>query len=122
MQVADLALDIIGSPDWVLRTIALVLALGFPVSLVLAWAFELTPEGLSKNVENSDARDRLPPNRGNTVIIGLMALAVGFLFVDRYFLPASETDIAPGEDSEVPYEVLSNSVAILPFENLSVDL
>ena len=47
-QVADLVLDNIEAPDWVMQAIMLVLAIGLPLALILAWAFELTPEGIKR--------------------------------------------------------------------------
>ena len=48
-QVAQLALETFGTPDWVLQTIVLLLGLGFPIALVLAWAYELTPGGIKSD-------------------------------------------------------------------------
>jgi hypothetical protein len=48
-QVADLVLESIGAPDWVMQTILLVLALGFPVVVFFSWAYEVTPEGTALN-------------------------------------------------------------------------
>ena len=48
LQIADLVLENIGAPDWVMQTLMLVLALGFPVVLLFSWAFELTPEGIKR--------------------------------------------------------------------------
>ena len=48
IQVADLVLENIGSPDWVMQTIMLVLALGFPVVVFFSWAYEVTPEGIKR--------------------------------------------------------------------------
>ncbi|MDG1389073.1 MAG: hypothetical protein P8P79_11610 [Halioglobus sp.] len=45
LQVADLVFDIIGTPDWAIRTIAAIMALGFPLVLFFSWAYEVTPEG-----------------------------------------------------------------------------
>ena len=50
-QVADLALESFGAPAWVMQTILLVLLIGFPLALFLAWAFELTPEGIKRDDE-----------------------------------------------------------------------
>ncbi len=51
LQVADLMIDNIGAPDWLFRAILLVLALGFPLALIFAWAFEMTPEGIKRDHE-----------------------------------------------------------------------
>ena len=51
VQVADIVLENIGSPDWVMQTIMLVLALGFPVVVFFSWAYEVTPEGIKRESE-----------------------------------------------------------------------
>ena len=48
VQVADLVTENIGSPDWVMQTIMLVLALGFPIVVFFSWAYEVTPEGIKR--------------------------------------------------------------------------
>jgi hypothetical protein len=54
-QVAELALDSFGAPDWVMKTLLLLLALGLPIAVLFAWAFEMTPEGVKreKDVDRS---------------------------------------------------------------------
>jgi len=45
-QVADLALEAFAAPAWVMKTVLLLMLIGFPLALILAWAFEKTPEGI----------------------------------------------------------------------------
>lgn len=59
-QVAELALDSFDAPAWVIKAVLLLLALGLPVALFFAWAFELTPDGIKKK-KMSIAVSRLPP-------------------------------------------------------------
>ncbi|MCP5347136.1 MAG: hypothetical protein R3F41_14230 [Gammaproteobacteria bacterium] len=99
IQIAGEILPTFEAPIWVNQVIILVLALGFPVAIILAWAFELTSEGIAKSTETPDLSGA-GPNQGNhSVLIGLMALAVGFLFIDRYL-------IAP-QGSSVPFNSVS---------------
>ncbi len=63
LQVADLIVPILGVPEWSSKLIFLLLILGFPISLILAWAFEMTPEGLKKE-KTSIAASRLPMKPG----------------------------------------------------------
>ena len=71
-QIADLLIDNIGAPDWVMKTLFVVLALGFFLSLFFAWAFEMTPEGVRKT-ESDD--NQQPPSSSKwfevAVVIGL---------------------------------------------------
>lgn len=63
VQVADLVLENIGAPDWVMQTIMLLLALGFPLVVFFSWAYEVTPEGIKREAERT-ARSRSPMSPG----------------------------------------------------------
>ena len=95
-------------PNWVVRVIVVLIVIGFPIALVLAWAFELTPEGL-KRTEEADAAKQHSRNRvWIYVVIIAGALSVGLFFLGRYTAP----DVA---------NLPAKSIAVLPFENLSSD-
>ncbi len=122
-QVAELALDSFDAPGWVIKAVLLLLALGLPVALFFAWAFELTPEGLKKE-KDVDRSQSIATNTGrklNTLIIGVLVIAVGMLLVDK-FLPQSEQSapvaaaVAPAETKAVTE---TNSIAVLPFVDMS---
>lgn len=122
-QVAELALDSFDAPGWVIKAVLLLLALGLPVALFFAWAFELTPEGLKKE-KDVDRSQSIAPNTGrklNTLIIGVLVIAVGMLLADK-FLPQSE-ESAPVSAAEAPAETKpvaeTNSIAVLPFVDMS---
>ncbi|MEX0962504.1 MAG: hypothetical protein WDZ52_00480 [Pseudohongiellaceae bacterium] len=86
IQVADTLLPAFEAPDWVLRVFALVVILGFPLAILLAWAFELTPAGI-KATSHVAPGESIAPQTGlmlNFAILGLVVLAVGFLLLDRY--------------------------------------
>ncbi len=76
LQVADLIVPILGVPEWSSKLIFLLLILGFPISLILAWAFEMTPEGLKKgkDVDRSQSITSQTGRRIDFVIIGSLAL------------------------------------------------
>ena len=131
-QVADVAFPALLLPDWVLRAFIAFLVLGFPVALLLAWAFELTPEGMKRShkIEATESITHVTGRKIDFAIIGTLVLALGFVAVDQYVLEeTSETETVAGEIVEPPSsvvvdeqrEVLPNSVAVLPFENLSLD-
>ena len=113
-------------PAWVLRVVIIVLAVGFPIALVIAWLFELTPEGLKRSSE-VDAAQSITPITGrklDRVLIGILALIVVAFAVDRFVLerPAKIPEIASAPvTAPKATDVLPNSVAVLPFENLSPD-
>src|SRR5215467_7563484 len=84
MQVASQIFPFFDIPNWVVRLVVLLLISGFPIALIIAWAFEVTPEGI-KRTEAADAAGQR--SRGNAwiyiVLIGA-ALSVGLFFVGRY--------------------------------------
>ena len=95
-QVADLALDSFNAPEWVVQTILTVLALGLPLALFFAWAFELTPEGIKKE-KDIDRSESITPKTGrklDRLIIGVLTIALGYFVVDKFFLGTSTTDSA----------------------------
>ena len=98
-------------PNWVVRVIVLLIVIGFPIALVLAWAFELTPEGL-KRTETADAAHQHSRSRVwiYVVIVG-GAISIGLFFLGRYTVQRASTNAV----------VTNKSIAVLPFENLSDD-
>jgi len=82
LQVADVVLDNIEAPTWVFQAILLLLVIGFPVAIIFAWAFELTPEGLKKekDVDRSESITHITGRKLDFVIIGVLVVAVGVLF------------------------------------------
>ena len=113
LQVADVVLNNIEAPDWVFQTILLLLIIGFTVALILAWAFELTPEGLKKgkDVDRSKSITHVTGRKLDFTVIGLMAVAILYLVVDNYVL--EQTPLVPSE------EIADKSIAVLPFVPLS---
>ena len=119
----------------------MVLLVGFPLALIFAWGFELTPEGIksTKSVLPAESITHTTGQKLNYSIITLLSLVVLFLLIDNYLiedgsqtstraaLEDAESGSQPGEmaapvmDEEPQREVLPNSVAVLPFENLSPD-
>ena len=86
LQVVDVVLPILELPDWVARLVLLLLAVGFPIVLIFAWAFELTPEGI-KRERDVDRSQSITPQTGrklDRVVIGILAVAVIVLLLDRF--------------------------------------
>lgn len=120
-QAGDLAADNLAFPDWFMPMLLVVLALGFPIAAFLAWAFELTPDGVKKT-EEVDRDASITPSTGrrlNYFIIAALALAVVLLLADRFRTTVPPAATEPGQ-SAVRIE-LDKSIAVLPFSNLSAD-
>jgi TolB-like protein len=121
-QVAELALDSFEAPGWVIKAVLLMLALGLPVALFFAWAFELTPEGIKKekDVDRSQSITHTTGRKLNTLIIGVLVVAVGMLLVDKFVLQSADTPPAPELASTTTAPVAdTNSIAVLPFVDMS---
>ena len=121
-QAAELGLDSFEAPGWVIKAILLVLALGLPVALFFAWAFELTPDGLKKE-KDVDRSQSITHNTGrklNTLIISVLVVAVGMLLADKFVLQPESTVPAPETTTADTTPVAdTNSIAVLPFVDMS---
>lgn len=118
-QVASTVLPMFGAPDWLPRTIVILLAIGFLPALVFSWVFEMTPEGLKRD-EDVRPEESIAPQtarRMDRMIIAVLVVALGYFAVDKFVL-APRRSPAPGE---LPSTASSKSIAVLPFENLSSD-
>jgi len=129
LQVIDLVLENINAPPLVMQVFMLALAVGFPIALIFAWAFEITPEGvkLEKHVDRSQSITHKTGQKMNRHIIIALSLAVVFLLVDR-FIPGKDTDSQPAVEKVENIEVVATeiesvdkSIAVLPFVNMSSD-
>ncbi len=129
LQGADFALDLISAPNWIIQALAIAVAAGLPITLIVAWAFELTPEGLKreKDVDRSQSITSQTGRKLDRVIIGVLALAVVYLLVDRLFLQDLITTADNAQDTTqavepaLPTADQGPSVAVLPFVNMSGD-
>ena len=121
-QVAEFAFENFGAPDWVLKSFVVALVLGLPIVLIVAWAFELTPEGIKreKDVDRSASITKQTGRKLDFMIIGVLAVAVVLLLADRLLL--SDTRPAAGsETEEIVATTGRQSIAVLPFVNMSDD-
>src|SRR5947208_8838415 len=113
IQVATQVFPFFEVPNWAVRLVVLLIVIGFPIALVIAWAFELTPEGL-KRTEVADAAPA-PRSRSRAwiyVVLIAAALSIGLFFLGRFTVSTKQS---------VSAEVSSKSIAVLPFDNLSSD-
>jgi TolB-like protein/Tfp pilus assembly protein PilF len=113
MQVASQIFPFFEIPNWAVRLVVLLLVIGFPVAMILAWAFELTPEGI-KRAEDVDVSKSVTRKTGRKLdffIIAVLLLVIGILLFQRLRPNASPVVSSSPE----------KSIAVLPFENFSED-
>ena len=116
VQISSTVLPTFHAPEWVLQTLVLLVVLGFPIALVLAWAFELTPEGV-KRTEAVTPNEKLPRSSGRKFVAVIATIAVIAATLLAFQLVRSRTKAAPS-----PLASLSDkSIAVLPFASLSED-
>src|SRR5436309_11446816 len=112
-----------GAPEWLPRTIVVLLAIGFVPAVIFSWIFELTPEGLKRDEDVAPEHSITPQTgrRMDRMIIVVLVLALGYFAFDKFVLaPRREAALVasalPNESKSV---INAKSVAVLPFENLS---
>lgn len=134
LQLSDVVLENISAPEWVMQTIMLVLLIGFPLVIIFAWAFEMTPEGIKKekDVDRSQSIANKTGRKLDRMIIGILTLAVAYLLIDKLVLQDTSPPIETGSGSISLQENLNltpaktvaeptPSIAVLPFVNMSGD-
>src|SRR5215467_12802305 len=110
IQIATQVFPFFEIPNWAVRFVVLAIIIGFPIALILAWAFELTPEGV-KRTEAADAAHQRSRGAVWIYIVAIgAALSVGLFFIGSYTLRNQQAGLA---------ESTAKSIAVLPFANLS---
>ena len=134
VQVADLVLENIGAPDWVMQTIMLVLVLGFPVVVFFSWAYEVTPEGIKREseVDRSQSITHVTRHKLDRAIVAVLVIALAYFAFDKFVLgPQRQAEWVEGmgqtgvEQASESADVAAkpdNSIAVLPFVNMSSDV
>lgn len=126
-QVADLVLDNISAPDWVMQTILLVLLLGLAPVIFFSWAYEVTPDGIKReaDVDRSESITHVTRRKLDRTITFVLVLAVAYFAVDKFLLSPAQpvTTMPAAETSDEVTETMAagNSIAVLPFVNMSDD-
>jgi adenylate cyclase len=125
LQVSDTLVPALRLPEWFHSGVAFLLILGFPIALIFAWAFELTPDGLKKDVGGESGNADTNRRKLNFVIIGLLVVALGYLGYDKLVLDP-QRDAALVESTKLAeveaVAVDSPSIAVLAFANMSDDV
>jgi TolB-like protein len=112
MQIADIVLGYTSAPAWVMQVLMLFLAIGFPLAVFFAWAFELTSEGIKreKDVDREQSITQQTGRKLNRTITVVLVAAVAFLLADKFLL----------REGAAPQSATADlSVAVLPFVSMS---
>jgi len=113
LQAASILFPTFEAPPWTMKVFVAVTALGFPIALIIAWAFELTPEGLKRTEFADELPQKSAPSHAWIYVVVIAgAISVSLFFMGRYTAPNKQGG---------PAEVVTKSIAVLPFENLSHD-
>jgi len=115
-QIATQIFPFLEIPNWVVRLVIVLIAIGFPVTLVIAWAFEATPEGIKRTEDVDPGSAARAPKKHTWIYIVVIggAISVALFFLGRYTAGNKTAAASPNELSE-------KSIAVLPFDNLSRD-
>jgi TolB-like protein/Tfp pilus assembly protein PilF len=134
-QIAGLAADSFGAPGWVMKMIITMLLLGFPVAMVMAWAYDLTPDGLRRDAGDEAAQSAGKSKLDRAITIALVA-ALAYFAYDKFVI-GSQRDVVTVQTTQQAIDVIEataesaeslpheKSIAVLPFanrSNLSEDL
>src|SRR6478672_7471383 len=125
IQIATQVFPFFEIPNWAVRLVVVLLVLGFPVALILAWAFEITPEGIKRESEIGP-NESITRHTGRKIVaitVVLAVIAAGMLVfrlvgTARWAVRSGDDD---GRRSAASLPIPAKSVAVLPFENLSSD-
>jgi TolB-like protein/Flp pilus assembly protein TadD len=131
LQVSDTLGPALHLPEWFVSAVVFLLILGFPVAIVFAWAFDLTPEGLRRETN----ADPAAPTAGksdkqlNHVVVAVLVLALGYFVFDKVVIDSEQdtagtptaVQVSPQQPAEFESPNADNSIAVLPFVNMSSD-
>jgi len=125
-QVASTVLPMFGAPEWLPRSIVILLAIGFLPALIFSWVFEVTPEGLKRDADVPPGQSIAPQTarRMDRMIIAVLVLALAYFALDKWALAPRRGDekLHPTRaPNELTATVPAKSIAVLPLLNESGD-
>ncbi len=130
VEVASVVLPTFKAPEWIMQVFTFLVIVGFPLALILAWAFELTPEGIKreKDVDRSQSITHITGRKFDYLIIAALVLALGFFAFDKFVLdPSRDAELVRATTEAVMEQVTESvksempgkSIAVLAFTDLS---
>jgi TolB-like protein/Tfp pilus assembly protein PilF len=122
VEVASVVLPTFKAPEWIMQVFTFLVIVGFPLALILAWAFELTPEGIKreKDVDRSQSITRNTGRKIDYMIIAALVLALGFFVFDKFALgPSRDAELVQATIETGNAQTADKSIAVLAFTDLS---
>ena len=130
VEVTSTVLPTFDAPQWVVQTITFVIILGFPLALIFAWAYELTPDGLikEKDVDRSESTTHNTGRKLDFIIITVLVLALVYFGFDKFVVdPSRDAELVQTTTEAITEQAAESdqaksaekSIAVLPFENRS---
>jgi TolB-like protein len=113
VQVADVVTDTFNAPDWVMQIVIALLVVGLPISIILAWVFDITPDGIVRSQDIDTSQPTLSSVQTFSLVGGMFAVVAVILYL---IWPQTSPQTSPP-----PPTAAGNSIAVLPFLNLSSD-
>ena len=116
IEITATTFPILKLPDWSVTLVTVLVLIGFPLALILAWAFELTPEGIKKekDVDRSESITHITSRKLDFLIIGVLTIALAIFALDKFVWTGAKAPIKTTNPEQ-------RSIAVLPFVNLSSD-
>src|SRR6267154_788484 len=110
-QIATQVFPFLEIPNWIVRLVIVLIAIGFPIAIVIAWAFEATSEGIKRTEDVDPVALARQPRRYTWIVVVGVVVSIGLFFMGRSI----------GRNAAHATDSPSKSIAVLPFENLSSD-
>jgi TolB-like protein/Tfp pilus assembly protein PilF len=125
VEVASVVLPTFRAPEWVLQVCTFLVIFGFPLALIFAWAFELTPEGIKRDadVDPGESVTKQTGRKLDFLIIGVLAVGIVYFAVDKFVLETEPEQVEVTSKAVPATELVERekSIAVLLFDNLSGD-
>jgi len=128
VQLGDITAKAIDAPAWIMALIIAFLIFGFPLALYFSWAYEITPDGLRReaDVDREASITKKTGRKLDYYTMGLLVAIAGVMTLDRFMPKPPGSDVTvelaqPAVPEPEPVVIVENSIAVLPFENMSTD-
>ena len=123
LQVSDTLGPALHLPEWFISAVAFLLIIGFPIAIIFAWAFDLTPEGLKRetNADSTTTEAVKDGKKLNYVVFAALLFALGYFIFDKVSPEWARETADASTAAQIALQELDNSIAVLPFVNMSSD-